>query len=171
MIFIDETDDRFYIKKSTIPNAGNGCFAKVPLKKNGWLEIIGVYVKTDSIADQCTEYARRYKFAGSDKLDAKIVPMGYGGIVNHSDDDTKRNCILVFEKGLNKRSQHAGQVIYKFTRDIEPNEEIIGNYGASVGQEINKISENLEFVSSNKSDIDKLLKYDLYNLKALVNIT
>jgi hypothetical protein len=162
MIFVEETDERFYIAPSTIPNAGNGCFAKIPLKKNDWLEVIGVYVKTNGLADQCTQYAKRYKFAGSDKLDAKIVPMGYGGMVNHSDELS--NCKLVYEKGLNKRSQHAGQIIYKFTRDIMAGEEIIGNYGTNAGQEITKISENIEFISTNKEQVETLLKYNLYNL-------
>lgn len=167
MIFIEETDTRFYIAPSSLLNAGNGCFAKIPLKKDDWLEIIGVYVRTDGLADQCTDYATRYKFAGNKKLDAKIVPMGFGGMVNHSDDPKIRNCELICDKSLNKRSQHTGQIAYKFTRDIKIGEEIIGNYGINVGQSINKIAENLEFMSSNKEQVQTLLKYDLYNLNSV----
>ena len=170
MIFIEETDERFYLAPSIIPNAGYGCFAKTYLKKGSWLEIIGVYVKTGGIADQCTQYAKRYKFAGSEQMNAKIVPMGYGAMVNHSDDINIRNCALIFEKGLNKRSQHAGQVIYKFIRDILPDEEVIGNYGPNIGQEIKVLSENMEFISGNKEKIDKFLKYNLYNLDEVVMI-
>ena len=45
MIFVEETDTRFYIKESTLRNAGYGCFTNTLLKKGDWLEIIGVYVK------------------------------------------------------------------------------------------------------------------------------
>jgi hypothetical protein len=169
MIFVEETDERFYIAPSTIPNAGHGCFTKTHIKRGDWLDIIGVYVKTGGLADQCTEYAKRYKFAGSPKLDAKIVPMGFGGMVNHSDDPKLRNCELIFDKGINKRSQHAGQVVYKFIRDVLPNEEVIGNYGQNISEEVNKIAANLGFLVANKSEIDKLLEHDLYNLNAVLN--
>lgn len=168
MIFVEETDDRFYIAVSTIPNAGYGCFTKTHIKKGDWLEIIGVLVKHGGLADQCTEYAKRYKFAGSPKLNAKIVPMGFGGMVNHSDDLKIRNCELVFDKGINKRSQHAGQVVYKFTRDVLPNEEVVGNYGQNIGEEINKIAANVGFLVANKTEIDKLMEHDLYNLNTVL---
>jgi hypothetical protein len=168
MIFIEEIDERFYIAPSTLPNAGYGCFAKFFISKGSWLEIIGVYIKTNGIADQCTEYAKRYKFAGGPQMNAKIVPMGYGGMVNHSDDPKLKNCELIFDKGINKRSQHAGQVVYKFLRDVLPDEEVIGNYGQDIGKEINKINENLGFMTANKEQIDKLLEHDLYNLNTVL---
>lgn len=168
MIFVEETDERFYIAPSTMPNAGYGCFAKTHIKRGDWLEIIGVYVKAHGIADQCTEYAKRYKFAGSPQMNAKIVPMGYGGMVNHSDDPKLKNCELMFDRGINKRSQHAGQVIYRFLRDVLPDEEIIGNYGKNISEEVNKIAANLGFLAANKEQIEKLLEHDLYNLNAVL---
>lgn len=169
MIFVEETDTRFAIKESTIPNAGWGCFAKSLLKKGDWLEIIGVYVATGGIADQCTHYAKRYKFAGSPKMNAKIVPMGYGGMVNHSDDPNIQNCKLEYVSNLNKRSEHAGQVIYRFIRDILPDEEIIGNYGPNIAQEINKFNNNIEFIDNNKIEIERFLKFNLYGLSDLIS--
>lgn len=168
MIFVEETDERFYIAPSTIPNAGYGCFAKTHIRKGDWLEIIGVYVKAGGLADQCTEYAKRYKFAGGSQLNAKIVPMGFGGMVNHSDDLKIRNCELVFDKGISKRSQHAGQVFYKFIRDVMPDEEVVGNYGQNIGQEIKKIAENVGFLVANKSQIEELMEHDLYNLNSVL---
>ena len=41
MIVVEETDNRFYLKASTIKDAGMGVFAKEPLKKGDYLEIIG----------------------------------------------------------------------------------------------------------------------------------
>jgi len=166
MMFVDETDLRYYLAESTLPNAGYGCFAKEFLKKDDWLEVIGVYVKNDSLTDQCTHYGKRYKFAGSPKFNAKILPMGFGGMVNHSDDQKLVNCCIEYAPGP-KRSQHAGQVIYRFLRDIHPDEELVGNYGPSIGKEIKKFSENLNFLNESLSEWDRFLNYDLYNLKNL----
>lgn len=168
MIFIEENDNRYSIKESSIPNAGWGCFANVLLKKGDWLEVIGVYVKTDGLADKCTHYAKRYKFAGSPKMNAKIVPMGFGGMVNHSDDPNLQNCRLEYAAGLNKRSEHAGQVIYRFTRDILPNEELIGNYGPNIAQEIKTFNNNVDFVDDNKKEIERFLKFNLYGTDELI---
>jgi hypothetical protein len=67
MIVFEEDDDRFYIAQSTVNLAGNGLFAKKPIKKNDWLEITGVLVHRESVADQCTYYANAYKFAADVK--------------------------------------------------------------------------------------------------------
>jgi SET domain len=168
MIFVEETDNRFYIEKSTIPNAGNGCFAKEFLKAGDWLEVIGIYVKMGGVADFCTEYARRYKFAGSEQMNAKIVPFGFAGIINHSNDPKLQNCKLEYVKGLSKRSQHAGQVIYRFIKDIEPNEELIGNYGPDMEKEIGTIAANDNFYENNKQEIENFLKFNLYDLNTIV---
>jgi hypothetical protein len=168
MIIIEETDNRFYVEKSTIPNGGNGCFTKEHLNAGDWLEVIGVYVKTGGVADFCTEYARRYKFAGSNKMDAKIVPFGFAGLVNHSSDPKLQNCKLEFTKGLSKRSQHAGQVVYRFIRDIYPNEELIGNYGPDMEKEIGAIAANDNFYENNKQEIENFLKFDLYGLDKII---
>lgn len=169
MNFVEETDLRFYIKESTLPNAGWGCFAKEYLKSGDWLEIIGVYVKTGGLADQCTHYAKRYKFAGSPKHNAKIVPMGFGGIVNHSDDPNQQNCRLEYVAGLNRRSEHSGQVVYRFIRDILPDEELIGNYGPNVGEEIKKMNTNVDFLGNNIEEINRFLKTGLYDLPSIVD--
>jgi hypothetical protein len=169
MNFVEETDTRFYIKESTLPNAGYGCFANTSLKAGDWLEIIGVYVKTGGLADECTHYAKRYKFAGSPKKNAKIVPMGFGGIVNHSDDPWLQNCRLEYVAGLNKRNEHCGQVIYRFTRDILVNEELIGNYGPDIGEEIKKMNTNVDFLDNNIEEINRFLKFDLYDTNSIVD--
>ena len=94
MIIFEENDDRFYVKESTVNRAGKGLFAAKEIKKNSWLEITGVLVERGSVADDCTYYANAYKFAANvvrkgDKVDVGqfvIVPMGYAGIVNHTDE-------------------------------------------------------------------------------------
>src|ERR1035438_10007846 len=125
MIILEETDTRFYIDKSTVPLAGYGCFAKVLIKQGDFLEIIGVQVKTDSIADNCTFYAKRYKFMSSSGKDYKIVPMGFGGMVNHTDDKVIRNVQLVCILVTSKKTK---EVVYQALRDIEPGEELLGYY-------------------------------------------
>lgn len=169
MIFIEESDDRFYVETSTLPNAGLGCFAKVPIKNGDWLEIIGVYVRKGGIADRCTSYAQRYKFAGSPKMDAKIVPMGFGGMVNHSSDPNQQNAVLEYYPGLNKRSEHTGQMIYRMLRDIEPGEEVIGNYGGQLGPEVERMATNASYLNTEADEWNKFLNHNLYGLKELIN--
>jgi hypothetical protein len=169
MIFVEEDDNRFYIKESTLPNAGLGCFAKILIPKGDWLEIIGVYVKTGGIADKCTHYAKRYKFAGSPKMDAKIVPMGFGGMVNHSSDSKVQNVVLEYCAGLSKRSSHSGQVIYRALRDIQPDEELIGNYGDVIGAEVDRMAKNTSFFLTELEDWQKFVSLNPYNLQDLID--
>ena len=76
-----EQDTRFYISDSTLPKAGKGLFAKAPLVQGERLEVLGVLIPADSVADQCTHYADPYKFRVGDQL---LIPTGYGAMVNHS---------------------------------------------------------------------------------------
>lgn len=166
MITVEEIDTRFYIEQSTLPHAGYGCFAKVALKKGDWLEIIGVQVKTSGIADDCTHYAKRYKFLASNK-DYKIVPFGYGGMVNHTDDKNKQNVELV-RLTIPKKSKP--KVVYQALRAIEPGEELLGYYGDQINAEIGKIVANLSFVKQHQTDWQKFLSHDLYHLKCLEEV-
>lgn len=170
MYIIEETDTRFYIDKSTLPNAGLGCFAKELIKKNDFLEIIGVMVRNGSIADKCTHYAMRYKFAATLKKEAKIVPLGYGGMVNHTDDPYLQNVQLAYlDRGRTKRSEHSTQAAYLALRDIQPGEELLGNYGEDVGREIEKFNENVDQINNEKYKWERFLKHNLYGLKDLID--
>lgn len=169
MIFVEENDDRFYIDNSTLPNAGFGLFAKEKIQKGDWLEVIGIMVKKGGIADKCTHYANRYKFAGT-KDDAKIVPMGYAGIINHTDDLKLKNVELTCIRGLSKRSQHSSEIVYQAIRDIEPGEELLGNYGNYLSKRLEQTNDNLDFHKKIKTDWDDFLKHDLYNLKKICTI-
>jgi hypothetical protein len=77
----DEPDDRFELRPSTIPNAGLGVFARVELQVGESLEVRGALVRRESLADRCTHFADRHKFRLGDYL---LIPMGLGGLVNHS---------------------------------------------------------------------------------------
>ncbi len=89
MMLVEEKDKRFYIKKSNIKDAGMGVFASEDIKKGSYLEIIGVMVNVDSVADQCTNFAKDYKFAAQyeDKYTRHIIPMGYAAIINHATEE------------------------------------------------------------------------------------
>lgn len=165
MIIIEEKDPRFYIAPSSLPNAGLGCFAKIHLEKNDWLEIIGILVKNDGIADKCTHYAKRYKFASSPKFTHKVVPMGFGGLVNHTDNQLLQNCYLNYNAGLAKKNEHASQMVYQFTKDIYPDQELLGNYGDKLKFEVQKIALSREILKQNQQEWDKFLNFNLYNLK------
>jgi hypothetical protein len=78
---VEETDGRFYIGPSTIPGAGDGLFARVPLRAGDRLAVIGVTIRADSPADLCTRYADEHKYRVGDAL---LIPIGYGAMVNHS---------------------------------------------------------------------------------------
>lgn len=170
MHIVEETDLRFTTAPSTIPQAGMGCFATVDLKKGDHLEIIGVYVRRDGPANRCTAYANRYKFAGNDKQEMFIVPMGYGGMVNHTNDKQQQNVRLEFIRGLSKRSQDAGQVVYTFIRDIKAGEELLGYYGDDKEKEIRWLSERTEYHDKEGSLWEEFLGMNFYNLGLLSKI-
>jgi len=173
-MLIEETDKRFYVQKSTIPNAGLGVFAAEDLKKGDWLEIIGPQVKVGSIADQCTQYADKYKFAATGKVvkgkqkvdfDRKVVPMGYGGIVNHAPNPKLQNVMIDYYRGP-RRNSAAGQAIYRFLRNIHKDEEILGNYG----EEWMKVMDWAETKADDIGDEwETFLSFNLYNLKELMS--
>ena len=57
---IVENDERFCVNVSTIPDAGNGLFARTLLAEGEQLEVIGVLVPAGSVSDVCTRYADHY---------------------------------------------------------------------------------------------------------------
>lgn len=80
-MIVEECDNRFYVRESTIPGAGRGLFAKAPMASGDKIEVIGILIATGSVSDECTHYADQYKFRVGSNL---LVPLGYGGMVNHS---------------------------------------------------------------------------------------
>ena len=87
---VAETDERFYLAASTIVGAGLGVFARLPLATGERLEVVGVLVPADSVADQCSRFADHHKFrVGADVL----IPLGFGGMANHSTTPNLRKVI------------------------------------------------------------------------------
>jgi hypothetical protein len=78
---LQETDDRFAVRPSTVPGAGRGVFARVDLPAGAVHEVIGVRVPRESVSDECTHFADHHKFRVGDAL---LIPVGFGGVVNHS---------------------------------------------------------------------------------------
>jgi len=81
MVVLDETDDRFYAAPSTLPGAGRGLFARVPLRAGERLAVVGVLVRRDSDADRYTAFADEYKIRAGDYL---LIPCGVAGMANDS---------------------------------------------------------------------------------------
>ena len=79
---VNETDERFHVADSTIPGAGNGLFARVPLARGDRFTVIGVLIERDTEADRCTHFADQHKLRVGEKN--LLIPLGYGGMVNHS---------------------------------------------------------------------------------------
>lgn len=111
---VNETDPRFYIADSTIPGGGNGLFAKVPLAQGDRFAVIGVLIERDTETDKCTHFADQHKLrVGEDFL---LIPLGYGGMVNHS---STPNLEKVTE-GI--------ELYMSALRDIEAGEELFFSY-------------------------------------------
>lgn len=156
MISIEEKDKRFYISESTQPNAGRGLFASEDIKKGEYLEVIGILVEKDSISDICTSYANAFKFAAdySDTYTKHLIPMGYGGIVNHANEKINQNVEIRYIK---KNSSNI--CVYYFIKDVKKGEEILGNYG--------KEWERSKGDSEEDQEWQTFLNLGLYNLGKL----
>ena len=126
MISIEEKDKRFNIAESLQPNAGLGLFASEDIKKGNNLEVVGVLVDRDSPADHCTSYANTFKFAAdyADSFKKHIIPMGYGGMVNHANEKKDQNVEIRYIK------KNGDMVcVYHFIKDAKKGDEILGDYG------------------------------------------
>lgn len=110
---LSEDDDRFYTAPSTIPGAGQGLFARVPLRTGDRLRVIGVVVARESVADRCTQYADAYKIRVGDDL---LIPVGWGALINHHDE---ANVEKVVEDGM---------LYFRAVRAIGQGEEIVFCY-------------------------------------------
>lgn len=111
--FLDETDDRFEVRESTLPGAGLGVFARADLPAGAVLEVVGVLVRRESVSDRCTHFADRHKFRVGDKL---LIPVGLGGLVNHSTDPN-------LEKHLD-----GDRVFFRTLRPVAAGEELFVRY-------------------------------------------
>jgi hypothetical protein len=157
MILVEEKDKRFYLDKSTIESAGMGVFALEDIAVGSVLEIIGVMIDVGSISDQCSSFASNYKFAAkfSGEYNRHIIPLGFGGMVNHTVDKKNQNVELRYIK-RNTNNENAGSAVYYFIKDVKKGQEILGNYGEKWN---NKIEE--------KNDWQMFLDLELYNLRHL----
>jgi hypothetical protein len=111
----EELDDRFYVAPSTVPGAGDGLFAKVALAKGERLRVVGVRLRAKSAADLCTRYADTHKFRAGEDL---LIPVGFGGMVNHSADPNMEKIV------------EAGNVYLQTLRVIAAGEELFFTYSA-----------------------------------------
>ncbi|MDO8461316.1 MAG: SET domain-containing protein-lysine N-methyltransferase [Deltaproteobacteria bacterium] len=112
-MILNETDDRFYLGDSTLPGAGKGLFAKVPLKAGDRLAVIGVLVPVTSDSDACTRYADEYKFRVGDHL---LIPVGHGAMVNHSASPNLEKII------------EGKEVYLRLLRNVQAGEELLFTY-------------------------------------------
>jgi hypothetical protein len=157
MIFLEENDKRFYLNKSTIESAGVGVFASEDIPKDSVMEILGFMVGVGSAADQCTNYAKDYKFAANfeGKYDRHIIPIGFGGMVNHTQDSNLQNVELRYVRHSSSNVA-AGSAVYYFIKDVKKDQEILGNYG-----------QQFELKITEEEYWQRFLDLELYNLKQL----
>jgi len=110
-----QQDNRFRIKKSTIPFAGLGVFANTVLPEETKLHVDGIVIQKNSTADICTAYANKYKFKLKENL--LLIPLGWAGMVNHSN-----------KPNMFKLVKNNGKVFLVTNRDITPGEELFWKY-------------------------------------------
>ena len=136
MIIFEEKDDRFYIAESKIKGAGRGIFASRNIKKDEFIFISGVLVEIGSESDSTTCFMNNYKFAADPKWNGNsvdigkyvICPLGYAALVNHSNSREEQNVEIRYLCEDSEKNHH-GNAVYWFLRDVEKDEEILGNYG------------------------------------------
>ena len=115
VVILDEPDTRFYVAPSTIPGAGRGLFARVPLSAGSRLVVFGVLVLRGSASDQYTSFADEYKFRVGDYL---LIPCGIAAMANHS---AQPNLAKVVD----------GDALFlELTRDVTAGEELCFAYNA-----------------------------------------
>jgi hypothetical protein len=145
-MIIKETDGRFYLNDSLIEDAGMGLFANVDINEGEILEVVGFKVKKDSVEDICTRYANDYKFSSPDP-EFYIVPIGFGGMVNHTSDPHMQNVEI---RHINNST------VYYFIKNVKKNQEILGYYGEKWNEKLNE-----------EAAWQMFLDLELYNLEEL----
>jgi SET domain-containing protein len=106
---------RFYVRKSTIPSAGNGLFAKKSMASGEVLKIRGSLIRRNSLEDVCTRYADPYKFRIGSYL---LIPQGYAAMVNHSSTPNLKKVIkgkTVFLQAL-RRIEKGEELFFCYSR-------------------------------------------------------
>lgn len=153
MIFLEETDHRFYIDHSTLPNAGKGLFAKEKIQKGDRINILGVSLKRRDISDFCTEYANRHKYSYKDLV---IIPVGYAAMINFHPEKNSENVFVI----------HTEQEIYlEVIKDVNIDEELFLFGGNEIDTYFkNQINNDIE---KNSSEQNEFFLKDFYNLSFL----
>jgi SET domain-containing protein len=112
-IVLDESDNRFHAAPSTVAGAGQGLFARVPLKAGERLEVIGVRVRPASASDRHTAFADEYKLRCGDDL---LIPCGIASLANHSSHPNLRKVV------------DGGVLFLELVRDVNAGEELCFTY-------------------------------------------
>lgn len=109
--------DKIYVSESKITGAGNGVFAKVPLKKDETIEVCPVIKvpMTDASNDDENGLLTNYFFYFGDAL---AMVLGFGSLYNHSN-----NANATYIKRPDK-----GVVEFRAVKEIAADQEITVNY-------------------------------------------
>ncbi len=113
MLILDELDERFYAAASTVQGAGQGLFARVPLRAGDRLAVIGVLVRRGSAADRYTSFADEYKLRTGDYL---LIPCGIAALANHSSQPNLEKII------------EGDALFLRLLRDVDAGEELCFAY-------------------------------------------
>jgi len=124
MIKIEEFDERFEVKKSTLGNKV-GLFSITNIKKGDYLEIVGIMLDVTEICHIATSNYAKIAAEPKSEFCHVIVPCGYAAAINKADLPAKQNVAIThLPAGTITKNPNAGRAIYMAIRNIESGEEI-----------------------------------------------
>jgi SET domain-containing protein len=113
------TSEKIYIKKSKIPNAGRGVYARCDIKKDEIIERCPIIeVPEHDMSNLNESILVTYFFYFGKNKEQLLVALGFGSIYNHTH---KPNAIY-------KIKQTEGVIDFIALKDIEKDDEITVNY-------------------------------------------
>lgn len=125
MIKIEEIDERFEVKKSTLGNKV-GLFSTIEIKKGDYLEIVGVMVDVAEVCHICTSNYNKIAAEPRSEFCHVVIPCGYAAAINKADLPSRQNVAVThLPKEIIPKNANAGRAIFMAIRDIESGEEIL----------------------------------------------
>jgi SET domain-containing protein len=117
------SSDKIYIKKSNIPNAGRGVFARRGIKKGEIIEKCPVIeVPKHDMANLSESFLVTYFFYFGKNKQRLAVALGFGSIYNHTKKPNARYEIKPREKAIN----------FIALKDIKKDDEVTINYNPGI---------------------------------------
>ncbi len=127
---------KVYVAQSTVPRAGNGVFARVPLRQGQVIETCPALVLKEEDLEGSGP-VKDYVFMSVRRDGTNLLAHGNCGLFNHSDTPN-----AAFDTTL------GDDVIISATQDIAPGEEIFISYGPDYWRARNQVPRRASSVAN-----------------------